>query len=60
MGFDPQKFFIGLFDFFSVWLPGALLAFCLVVLSGVAQPSEMTAAEWAVFLVVSYLIGTPR
>lgn len=29
MNFDPQKFFIGLMDFFSILLPGALLIFLL-------------------------------
>jgi hypothetical protein len=33
MGFEPQKFFIGLIDFFSILLPGALLAFVLKVIS---------------------------
>jgi hypothetical protein len=27
MGFEPQKFFIGVIDFFSILLPGALLTF---------------------------------
>lgn len=26
MNFDPQKLFIGLMDFFSILLPGALLS----------------------------------
>ena len=30
MNFDPQKFFIGLMDFFSILLPGALLT-CLLM-----------------------------
>ncbi len=30
MSFDPQKFFIGLMDFFSILLPGALLTFILM------------------------------
>src|SRR4030095_12993940 len=29
MNFDPQKFFIGLLDFFSILLPGALLTYLL-------------------------------
>lgn len=57
MGLEPQKFFIGLFDFFSVWLPGALLTYCLIVLPGVVHPSEMVASDWVVFLVASYLVG---
>jgi hypothetical protein len=27
MSFEPQKFFVGLIDFFSILLPGALLTF---------------------------------
>ena len=30
MNFDPQKFFIGLMDFFSILLPGALLTYLLI------------------------------
>ena len=30
MNFDPQKFFIGLMDFFSILLPGALLTYLLM------------------------------
>ena len=30
MNFDPQKFFIGLMDFFSILLPGALLTWLLM------------------------------
>ena len=62
MNFDPQKFFIGLMDFFSILLPGALLTFILmgdagsVVLGG--RASELVGAEgWAAFLFVSYLLG---
>jgi hypothetical protein len=29
MNFEPQKFFIGLMDFFSILLPGALLTYLL-------------------------------
>jgi 8-oxo-dGTP pyrophosphatase MutT (NUDIX family) len=62
MTFDPQKFFIGLMDFFSILLPGALLTFILmsdagsVVLGG--RASELVgAAGWASFLFMSYLLG---
>lgn len=27
MNFEPQKFFIGLVDFFSIFMPGALLTY---------------------------------
>lgn len=30
MNFDPQKFLIGLMDFFSILLPGALLTYLLM------------------------------
>jgi hypothetical protein len=30
MNFEPQQFFIGLMDFFSILLPGALLAWLLM------------------------------
>ena len=30
MNFDPQKFFIGLMEFFSILLPGALLTYLLM------------------------------
>jgi len=29
MSFEPQKFFVGLIDFFSVLLPGALLTYLI-------------------------------
>jgi ADP-ribose pyrophosphatase YjhB (NUDIX family) len=62
MNFDPQKFFIGLLDFFSILLPGALLTYLLmdelgpVVLGD--RYSELAAPEaWAAFLFASYLLG---
>ena len=30
MSFEPQKFFFGLMDFFSILLPGALVTFLLM------------------------------
>jgi ADP-ribose pyrophosphatase YjhB (NUDIX family) len=62
MNFEPQKFFIGLMDFFSILLPGALLAYLLMpewgpIVLG-ARYQELTGAEgWAAFLVTSYLFG---
>jgi 8-oxo-dGTP pyrophosphatase MutT (NUDIX family) len=62
MNFDPQKFFIGLMDFFSILLPGALLTYLLmndvgpVVLGD--RFGNLTGAEaWAAFLFASYLFG---
>jgi ADP-ribose pyrophosphatase YjhB (NUDIX family) len=62
MDFVPDKFFVGLFDFFSILLPGALLTY---VLKGYVGPKlvgarygELAGPEgWAVFLVASYLAG---
>ncbi len=63
MATDPQKFFVGLIDFFSVLLPGALLTYCLLLGDGrfVAyeiwtKPPE-AAADWGVFLFISYVLG---
>jgi len=66
MNFEPQKFFIGLMDFFSILLPGALLTFLLRlemeahwaaherIFALVHLPG---AKGWVVFLVFSYLLG---
>ncbi|WP_373498722.1 NUDIX domain-containing protein [Desulfococcus sp.] len=62
MNFDPQKFFIGLMDFFSILLPGALLTWLLM---GEVGPialgdryAKLDGAEaWAAFLFASYLFG---
>ena len=62
MNFDPQKFFIGLMDFFSILLPGALLTYLTMgewggALLG-ARFTQLTGAEaWAAFFVASYLFG---
>ena len=62
MGFEPQKFFIGLVDFFSIFLPGALLAYigkdwvAEQFLSERTYPLESTENIF-VFLFASYLIG---
>jgi hypothetical protein len=62
VSFEPQKYFIGLIDFFSVLLPWALLTFLLqddvgALLLGVRY-AKLTGAEgWAVFLFASYLLG---
>lgn len=62
MDFDPQKFFIGLMDFFSILLPGALLTWLLMdgvgpVMLGPRYASLGGAQAWAVFLFVSYILG---
>ena len=63
MNFDPQKFFIGLMDFFSILLPGASLTYLTMDVTG---PFLLTSARYAhlqgsegtaVFLFGSYLLG---
>jgi hypothetical protein len=36
MSFEPEKFFIGLMDFFSILLPGALLTYLVMDETGSA------------------------
>ena len=62
MSFDPQKFFIGLMDFFSILLPGALLTYLLMdelgpVILGDRYAKLLNAEAWAAFLFASYLFG---
>ena len=62
MNFDPQKFFIGLMDFFSILLPGALLSYLLLgevgrVALGDRYAQLVGAPAWAAFLFASYLLG---
>jgi 8-oxo-dGTP pyrophosphatase MutT (NUDIX family) len=62
MNFDPQKFFIGLMDFFSILLPGALLTWLMMgevgpVVLGDRYANLNGAQAWAAFLFASYLIG---
>ena len=63
MGLEPQKFFVGLMDFFSILLPGALLtsncwrAEVGLVMLGNRYAKLDGAQPWAVFLFTSYLFG---
>jgi hypothetical protein len=62
MNFDPHQFFIGLMDFFSILLPGALLTYLLMGHVGPLvlgdRYSKLAGAEaWGVFLFASYLFG---
>src|SRR5689334_8499167 len=63
MNFDLQKLFIGLMDFFSILLPGALLTYLLMgeagpIVLGPDRYYRLAGAEgWAVFLFASYLFG---
>jgi hypothetical protein len=59
MNLEPQKFFIGVVDFFSVLMPGALLSYTLrylrVLLLG---PDSLGEAQgWLMFFFSSYLLG---
>ncbi|HET7787625.1 MAG TPA: NUDIX domain-containing protein [Myxococcales bacterium] len=56
MNFEPQKLFIGLVDFFSILLPGALLTWALGDRLRPWAPAEPT-ARWIAFLFVAWLIG---
>ncbi len=60
--FEPQKFFIGLMDFFSILLPGAVLVYLTMAVAGpkVLPDRYATLAgheAWAAFLFASYLFG---
>ncbi len=65
MGFEPQKFFIGVIDFFSILLPGAVLALGLYLSAGpqifrvlAICPADISPAQgWVAFLFSSYLLG---
>ena len=62
MSLEPQKFFIGVIDFFSILLPGVLLAFLArgwaePILAGVSNRPPRGTEGWIVFLVASYLLG---
>lgn len=62
MSFEPEKFFIGLMDFFTILLPGALLTYPLMnqvgpVVLGSGYYRLSDAGAWAAFLLASYLFG---
>lgn len=64
MNFEPQKLFVGLIDFFSVLLPGALLTYFLkddflrLLPNGQKlQDAADTTPGWIAFLFCSYLLG---
>lgn len=63
MNLEPQKFFIGLLDFFSVILPGALLTWFVGadmvcwLQGGVSNDSRFADYGLAAFLLSSYLLG---
>jgi 8-oxo-dGTP pyrophosphatase MutT (NUDIX family) len=61
MKLEPEKFFLGVVDFFAIIMPGALLAY--VALYGAPQSREMllhvhfSTEQWMIFLFASYLLG---
>ncbi len=59
--FDPQKFFIGMMDFFTILLPGAVLTYLFSDAAGAplfkADPIQGGTEGWIVFLFSSYLLG---
>ena len=61
MNFDPQKFFIGVVDLFSMLLPGAAVAYLAWQWEFVRDlsPFEIRSGPegWLVFFFASYLIG---
>lgn len=62
LSFEPQKFFIGLVDFFAIILPGALLTFLVKDKLGEYllgwHYGELTGPPgWVAFLGASYLLG---
>jgi ADP-ribose pyrophosphatase YjhB (NUDIX family) len=63
MDFEPQKFFIGVIDLFSVLLPGALLTFLMqsalgpLVFGDASYQALTGVAGWLAFLFASYLLG---
>lgn len=63
MKFEPQTFFIGIIDLFSIMLPGALATALVkravepVLFPAVFPTFVSESARWAVFLFASYLLG---
>ena len=60
--FEPQKFFVGVVDFFAVLMPGALITYVAkdwVALNIFGQPRfELAGPEaWLIFVFTSYLAG---
>lgn len=60
MDFEPQKFFIGLIDFFSILLPGVLVTYLMKWEYLLATDEYATLVDtkgWIAFLFSSYLLG---
>ena len=61
MNFEPQKFFVGIIEFFAILLPGALLTFFLWQripkhIVG-AEVTNGSGTRIAVFFFCSYVLG---
>jgi hypothetical protein len=63
MDVKPGDFFLGLMDFFTILLPGALLAYLVEDFAGknifgpLLPPIHTEVQGWVVFLLASYLLG---
>lgn len=62
MDMKPSDFYVGLVDFFSILLPGALLAFlCLPIANQAGEnlfrPVSHGAGAWVAFAFAAYLLG---
>lgn len=62
MKFEPGKFFIGVIDFFSILLPGALLTYALkdkviTVFFAIPEFTLDTPEHMTIFVFLSYLLG---
>jgi 8-oxo-dGTP pyrophosphatase MutT (NUDIX family) len=62
MSFEPEKFFVGVIDFFSILMPGALVVYLYrqQIASAVLKESGFQfqkTEDWMVFLFLSYLLG---
>ena len=62
MSFEPEKFFVGVIDFFAILLPGALLTYVWKhQIAGAVLKEEsfqfQKAEDWMVFLFLAYLSG---
>ncbi len=62
MSFEPEKFFVGIIDFFSILLPGAVLTYMFKnavgpQLLGPEYGHLQNTEGWALFLFSSYVLG---
>jgi NADH:ubiquinone oxidoreductase subunit 3 (subunit A) len=65
MDIKPQNFFIGVIEFFSVLLPGALLTYFLMGMfygnvfgeGKIFAPPASETVKWIIFLLITYIVG---